>query len=110
MSPFEIFCLTKSNHDDLCAARIWGCPVHMLEPTLQDGKKLPQWQPRSKLGQFVGRSRTHTTSVRLIKNIKAGGMSSQFYVRVFVDLGEHFASIFSLFSRNYRFSVTRISP
>lgn len=26
---------------------VWGCPTYVLQPTLQEGKKLPKWQPRS---------------------------------------------------------------
>ena len=80
VSPLEIFYSTKSNHEDLKNARVWGCPVYVLEPTLQDGKKLPRWKPRSKLGQFLGRSKVHATSVGLIKNVQTGGVSAQFHV------------------------------
>ena len=80
VSPLEIFYSTKSDHEDIRNARVWGCPTYVLDPTLQDGKKLPRWRPRSKLGQFLGRSKTHASSVGLIKNIETGGVSSQFHV------------------------------
>ena len=34
----------------------WGCPVYVLDPSLQSGKKLPRWKPRSRLGVFMGRN------------------------------------------------------
>ena len=80
LSPMEIFYSTKSTHEELLNAKVWGCPVYVLEPTLQDGKKLPQWQPRSKLGQFLGQSKVHASSVGLIKNLQTGKISSQFHV------------------------------
>ena len=88
MSPLEIFYSTKSTHEDIRSARVWGCPAYVLEPTLQDGKKLPRWRPRSKLGQFLGRSKNHASSVGLIKNVATGGVSAQFHV-VYDD---HFAT------------------
>ena len=88
VSPLELFYSAKSNNEDIRGARVWGCPVYVLEPTLQDGKKLPRWQPRSKVGQFLGRSKSHATSVGLIKNVQTGGVSAQFHV-VYDD---HFAT------------------
>ena len=80
VSPLELFYSTKSSYEEIKSARVWGCPVYVLEPTLQDGKKLPRWQPRSKLGQFLGRSKTHASTVGLIKNVQTGGVSAQFHV------------------------------
>jgi hypothetical protein len=37
MSPLEIFTKTQSDHRDLLRARVWGCPVFVLHPKLQDG-------------------------------------------------------------------------
>ena len=90
LSPMEIFYSVKSDHEELRNAKVWGCPVYVLEPTLQDGKKLPRWQPRSKLGQFLGRSRVHASSVGLVKNLKTGKVTSQFHVVVYDD---HFTTL-----------------
>ena len=89
LSPTELFYATKSNHEELQNAKVWGCPVYVLDPTLQDGKKLPRWQPRSRLGQFLGRSKSHASSVGLIKNIATGKVTSQFHV-VYDD---HFSTL-----------------
>ena len=37
----------KSDYSDLCDARVWGCPAYLLDPKLQDGKKIPRWNPRT---------------------------------------------------------------
>ena len=54
LSPDELFSITTSDHRELLNLHPWGCPVHVLMPTLQDGKKLPKWQPRARRGQFMG--------------------------------------------------------
>lgn len=80
-SPVELF--FDSSHDVasvLSAAKCWGCPAYVLEPTLQDGRKLPRWSPRSKLGQFLGRSREHADAVGRIRNIRTNAISAQFHV------------------------------
>jgi hypothetical protein len=89
LSPEELYYRTTSSHEDLRNAKVWGCPTYVLDPTLQDGKKLPRWEPRSKLGQFLGRSKVHAGSVGLIKNTATGNISSQFHV-VF---DEHFTTL-----------------
>lgn len=64
LSPIEIFYNTKSDHQELRSAKVFGCPCYVLDPRAQDGHKLPRWNPRSKMGQcqFLGRSREHSSS------------------------------------------------
>jgi hypothetical protein len=48
LSPLEIFTRStvSSNVPGLLARmHVWGRPVYMLDPTIQDGKKLPKWSP-----------------------------------------------------------------
>ena len=80
LSPMELFYDTKSDHQQLRASKVWGCPAYVLDPRIQDGKKIPRWNPRSKLGQFLGRSDEHASSVGLIRNLKTNGVSAQFHV------------------------------
>ena len=47
VSPAEIFSKMRYSQADLQCKHIWGCPVYILDPTLQDGNKLPKWQPWS---------------------------------------------------------------
>jgi hypothetical protein len=53
LSPEEIFYIVKSDHEEIRNAKCWGCPSYVLDPTLQDGKKLPRRSLHSKLGQFL---------------------------------------------------------
>lgn len=84
LAPIEIWTGCKSNYQVLRSAHVWGCPVYVLEPKLQDGKKIPKWQPRSRRGQFLGRSTKHASSAALIENVTTGSISTQFHV-VFDD-------------------------
>jgi Integrase core domain. len=80
LAPEEIFFGIKSDYADLRDARVWGCPAYVLDPKLQDGKKIPRWNPRSKLGQFVGRSQFHAANIGMIRNLRTGAVSPQFNV------------------------------
>ena len=62
-----------------------GCPVYVLDPSLQDGKTLPKWHPRSRRGQYLGVSPNHSSTVGLILNLTTGFVSPQFHV-VYDDL------------------------
>jgi GAG-pre-integrase domain len=54
LSPIEVFTkATFPDHKHLQRTRVFGCPVFVLDPTLQDAKKLPKWQKRSWKGIFL---------------------------------------------------------
>lgn len=59
---------------------IWGCPSYVLEPKLQDGHKIPKWQPRARRGQFLGFSPYHSTTIGLIRNLRTNNISPQYHV------------------------------
>ena len=80
LSPEKIWTRSKSSHSALQHARVWGCPVYVLDPRLQDGKKIPKWEPRSRRGQFVGFSPLHASSVGIIRNLRTNNLSPQFHV------------------------------
>ena len=80
VSPLELFsgCLIGCEH--VRKAHVWGSPVFVLDPTLQDGKKLPKWSPRSRRGQFMGWSKDHAMTCGLVRNLASGYLSAQFHV------------------------------
>ena len=84
LAPIEVWSGCKSDYHALHSAHVWGCPVYVLDPRLQDGKKLPKWQPRSRQGQFLGRSTRHASSAAKVLNLRTGNISTQFHV-VFDD-------------------------
>ena len=47
LTPLELLTKTKADHRDLLHSHVWGCPVFVLDPKLQDGKKIPKWNQRS---------------------------------------------------------------
>mgnify|MGYP001433819344 CR=1 FL=1 len=86
LAPIEILSHSKfANYLHLQRAHVWGCPVYVLDPALQDGKKLPKWKPRSCRGQFMGFSPSHSSRVANVLNLVTGYVSPQFHV-VFDDL------------------------
>jgi hypothetical protein len=84
LSPEELFSRSKGDGSSMLNSHVWGCPTYVLDPKLQDGKKLPKWEPRSRRGQFVGVSSRHSSTVGLIRNLTTGYVSPQFHV-VFDD-------------------------
>lgn len=68
------------NHNALRRMHPWGCPAYVLDPKLQDGKKLPKWNPRSRQGKFVGFSSAHASNVGLILNLATRRISPQYHV------------------------------
>ena len=79
-SPLEVFTKTKSDHRELLRAHVWGCPVFVLDPKLQDGKKLPKFNRRARMGQFVGFSDEHSSLVAKVRNLSTNFISPQFHV------------------------------
>ena len=43
ISPADIFSGTQFPQQKLRDIHPWGCPSYVLDPTLQQGKKLPKW-------------------------------------------------------------------
>ena len=64
---------------------VWGCPVYVLEPALQDGKKIPRWKPRSRRAVFLWLSPQYASTVPLVLNPATSHISPQFHV-IFDDL------------------------
>ena len=72
VAPLELY--TGSNLDSsvLRNENVWGCPAYVLDPKFQDRKKLPKWDPQTRQGQYLGKSRAHASSVGLIRNLRTG--------------------------------------
>jgi hypothetical protein len=62
LSPIEVFTQTTfADNKHLKRTRVFGCPVYVLHPTLQDAKKLPKWQKKSWRG-VESQSQRHSGS------------------------------------------------
>ena len=62
----------------------WGCPCYMLDSRAQTGQMVPKWDPRSRLGIYVGHSPCHAGSVALVLNPQTLHVSPQYH-KVFDD-------------------------
>ena len=80
LSPQECWFQVRMSGDELRRAHVFGCPVYVLDPVLQDGHKIPKWEPRARLGLFVGFSKEHSSLVPLVLNVTTGKISPQFHV------------------------------
>ena len=91
ITPLERLTNTKADHKDLLRSHVWGCPTFVLDARLQDGKKIPKWNKRSRLGQFLGYSDEHSSLVANVRHLTTGHVSPQYHV-VFDEL---FQTVFS---------------
>ena len=93
LSPIEIFTgTTVPDHTLLLHSRIWGCPVYVLDPRLQDGKNLPKWHKHPRQGMYLGVSSQHSSTVGLVLNLNSGAISPQYhlvYDKLFTSVHGH---------------------
>ena len=75
----------KTDDRDLLRSHVWGCPTFVLDPKLQNDQKIPKWNKRSRLGQFLGYSDEHSSLVANVRHPKTGNVSPQCHC-VFDDL------------------------
>ena len=87
LTPLELLTKTKADHKDLLRTHVWGCPTFVLDARLQDGKKIPKWNRRSRLGQYLGFSDEHSSLVANVRHLATGYVSPQYHC-VFDDLFE----------------------
>jgi hypothetical protein len=91
LTPYELFTGCKvPNHEAVRRLRVWGCPVYVLDPSLQDGHKIPKWTKRSRLGIYVGISPKHSSTVGFVLSLDTGYVSPQYHV----VYDEHFSTVF----------------
>ena len=70
---------------DIKQEHTFGCLVFALDHRLQSSSvSPPKWDPRSRLGVYVGRSPFHAGSVALVLNPRSGLVSPQYHL-VFDD-------------------------
>lgn len=79
-SPEELWTRIKAPRLALPRAHVFGCPVYVLDPKLQDGQKIPKWDCKARQGIFVGFSPNHLSTVPLVLNPTTGYISPQYHV------------------------------
>ena len=75
LTPTEIFFGTKMENKALLYEKTWGRSAYVLDPKLQDGKKLPKLSPRTRKGKYLGKFPVHISSVGMIRNLTTGFIS-----------------------------------
>ena len=43
LTPMEVWISTNQDVSPLKSEKVWRCPAYVLDPRLQDGKKIPKW-------------------------------------------------------------------
>ena len=84
LSPEEIFTQQKARPGRLLDFHTFGCPVFVLDPSLQQGHKIPKWCPRSRQAIYLGHSPRHAQTVPIVLSINMGMCPPQYHV-VFYD-------------------------
>jgi hypothetical protein len=80
LAPIEVFTSTKfQNHKQLGRCHVWGSPVFVLDPALQESKKIPKWNTRSRLGIYLGNSRVQSSTVARVLNLRTGYITAQYH-------------------------------
>jgi hypothetical protein len=77
VTPNEIWPGVCSQSSELLRTHVFGCPVYVLDTSLQDGKKILKWNPWARLRLFLGFSDLHSSQVPLVMNIETGKISPQ---------------------------------
>jgi len=95
LSPNELWSSCRAPSEEFHRSHVFGCPVYVLDATLQDGHKIPKWAPRAHLGVFLGFFSLHSSQVPLVMNVETGKISPQFHV-IFDDKFETVLSMTSM--------------
>ena len=78
VEPLEIYAGSSLYQSILRNEKIGGCPSYVLDPKLQDGEKLPKWDPITQQHQYLGKYSTHASSVGLRRNLRSGYIPPNF--------------------------------
>jgi hypothetical protein len=80
LSPTDLFTKTQWQQWKFHDLHVRGCPIYVLDKALQDGKKIPQWKPRSQRSIYMGVSSKHASCVPLVLNFATGSITPQFHI------------------------------
>jgi hypothetical protein len=92
VTPAYIFTGSTFPRHCLLDLHVWGCPVYVMDPQMQQGRKIPCWQPISLRVLNLGVSLQHSSEVPLVLNLTTGSIDTQYHV-VFDDQFTNVSSI-----------------
>ena len=85
-TPNEVFSYVhETDHIKRASERLkqfhtFGCPVYVLKPKLQAGFKSTKWEPKSRIGIFLGLSNHHASNVAWVLNTTTNNISPQYHL------------------------------
>ena len=80
-TPYQALASLDSSPLRIKDFHTFGCPCYVLDHRLQSGQSMvPKWEPRARMGIYVGRSPAHASNIGLILNPRTGHVSPQFHV------------------------------
>ena len=80
-TPYQTLARLDATAINVANFHVFGCPCYVLDHRLQSGQSMvPKWEPRARMGIYVGRSPAHASNVGLILNPRTGHVSPQFHV------------------------------
>lgn len=92
ISPLEKFSGSKTKMNPNHYAH-FGCPAYVLASELQQGKSFNKWDPRARLGVYLGQSPQHARTVSLVLSLRTGLVSPQYNLSLdptFQTLRKHY--------------------
>jgi hypothetical protein len=93
LTPLELLMKSKADHRDLLCLHVWGCLAIVLDPKLQNNQKLPKWNRRACVGQFLGYSDEHSSLVANVWHLSTGHVSLQFMLSLMISLRQWFVKV-----------------
>ena len=79
LSPYELLTSSRWERQRLMNLHVWGSPVYVLDPRIQDGKTIPKWKPRSRRGMYLGLSHHHAATVPSVLNLQTHRITAQYH-------------------------------
>ena len=75
--PAQMFSNSIHSSIQISNQHTWGCPVFVLTQPDQSGK-VSKWEPRARVGIYLGHSPSHAGSVALVLNPRTLFVSPQY--------------------------------
>jgi hypothetical protein len=72
--PVDVFTGSTVPRHRLMDVHIWGCPLYVMDPKIQEGQTLPI------RGNFLVLSQKHASEVPVVVNIGTGAITNHFHV------------------------------
>jgi hypothetical protein len=80
-TPYETLASLDAAPINTSIFHTFGCPCYVLDHRLQSGTgRIPKWEPRTRIGIYVGQLPSHASNVTLILNPRTRHVLPQFHV------------------------------